>query len=358
MERNRRGRKLRKFLVVSLLCFGVLEAGYRVYLFNFADAAQFSKYAPFAEVPADRLFYRGHHYLDYCLNEAYRSPDGKNRHNSLGYRGKEITRAKSPGVYRIACIGGSTTYETLIADYQLSYPDQLEAILREQYGAREVEVINAGCGGWTSWESLIDLEFRLLDLAPDLIVVYHGTNDVHPRLIPPEAYRSDNSGYRRQWCTDESFWERSAVLRLIGIRLGWAHKTSVGSLTVREYDDSDRAEWLAANPPTFFKANLENTIALARAHGIGVVLATWAWCPERGDYAANPVYQQGFRQGNDVVRDVAARNGIELYDFVEEMPTDPEFWGDGRHVNERGARRKAELFASFIAPRFLGREGR
>lgn len=349
-------RRLRKLLLVCALSFVGLEAAYRVYLFRFASAEQFSKYAPLSEVPSERRIYRGHHYFNYCLNEAYRSPDGKNRHNSLGYRGEEIAREKPPGTYRIGCIGGSSTYDSSIPDYRLSFPHQLELVLHEKYDAPEVEVINAGCGGWSSFECLIDLQFRLLELAPDLLVVYHGTNDVYPRLVPPKEYRRDNSGYRMQWSTDASLWEHSAVLRWLGIRLGWAKKTSVGALTVRgDRKDAAREDWLAANPPTFYAQNLEDTIALARHRGVAILLSTWAWCPSFGDHAADPLYQRAFAELNAVVREVARKNAVELFDFVALMPTDREYWADGRHSNERGARRKAELFAAFIAEHFLAR---
>ena len=56
-------------------------------------------------------------------------------------------------------------------------------------------MINAGLAGWSSWESMINFQLRLLDLEPDLIIVYHAVNVLHARLVwPPEAYQPDNSG--------------------------------------------------------------------------------------------------------------------------------------------------------------------
>ncbi len=350
---RRRQRRLSAILLGVAIAFAVMEIGGRIWLFGFAPTSQFSQYAPLAEVPERYRLYRGHQYLSYCLNEAYRSRDGLNRHNSVGYRGDEIERTKPAGVYRILCLGGSTTYETAIADYRLSFPDQMERILREEHGATQVEVINAGCGGWSSWESLIDLQFRGLSLDPDLVVVYCGTNDVHPRLVPPEAYRRDNSGFRRAWQPDTGLLEHSLVLRRLGILFGWSSKNSVGSLTEVDHPHVDEGANLAANPPTHFADNLEDMVAVCRHHGVDIMLATWAWCGAKDDYAARPYYQRGFQESNDVVREVAERNGVGLFDFVTVMPTDPTYWSDGRHVNEEGARVKAELFAGFIAEHYL-----
>src|SRR5262245_15587472 len=67
--------------------------------------------------PAMVSNYLPHPYLVYALNPNtryyYESFYGKSpRHfiNSLGFRGKEFHKEKSSGVYRILCIGGSTTF--------------------------------------------------------------------------------------------------------------------------------------------------------------------------------------------------------------------------------------------------------
>jgi hypothetical protein len=86
---------------------------------------------------------------------------------------------------------------------------------------------------------------------------------------------------------------------------------------------------------------------------VEVVLASWAYCPDHDDYASTDAYRRGYLEMNEVIREVARAEGTRYYDFASEMPTDPDFWDDGRHNNERGARRKAELFAAFIADRVL-----
>jgi hypothetical protein len=94
-------------------------------------------------------------------------------------------------------------------------------------------------------------------------------------------------------------------------------------------------------------------VALAKRRGVRVLFASWAYCPARNDYAANPLWQRGFREQNEVLRAVAREDSVPFYDFAAEMPTDPEYWADGPHNNERGALKKAELFAAFIERAFL-----
>jgi hypothetical protein len=87
---------------------------------------------------------------------------------------------------------------------------------------------------------------------------------------------------------------------------------------------------------------------VARAHDVDVLMATWAHSPELGGYSSTASYQRGFREINDVTRKVAREEGVYFFDFAAVMPGDEEYWDDGRHVNELGALKKAELFAEFI----------
>jgi len=342
-------------LATVALLFGLLEAGLRFYFGHFASQEHVGRWVRLVDMPPEALRYRPHPYLCYCLNPDFRSDDGLDRHNSLGFRGDEFPRAKPPGAFRIACLGGSTTYDTDIPDFRNAYPAQLETVLRETYGRREVQVINAGVPGYTTWDSLLNFEFRVLELDPDLVIVYHSTNDVHARLVPPETYRRDNTGYRQAWTDRARWWEGSLVLRILGLGLGLGQRNKLGDwVLVPEARREDRhigareMERLAANPPVFFRENLEDLIALARHRGVQVVLATWAYCPAKGDYASTEPYREGYREQNEILSDLARETAALLYDFASEMPTDPEYWSDGRHNNEKGARKKAELFAAYL----------
>lgn len=113
-------------------------------------------------------------------------------------------------------------------------------------------------------------------------------------------------------------------------------------------ENLDPAELLKENPPTYFRRNLENIVAVAKEHGVQIMFSTWAYSPYRKDYAAQGYYQQGFKENNDVVKEVAAEGQIPLFDFATVMPQDAKYWADGRHSNEAGALLKAQLFAEFI----------
>src|SRR5580765_5598387 len=54
-----------------------------------------------------------HPYLSFDLKPSFRTPPGAEQqcsHNALGFRGKETTLEKPPGVFRIVTMGGSSVY--------------------------------------------------------------------------------------------------------------------------------------------------------------------------------------------------------------------------------------------------------
>lgn len=199
----------------------------------------------------------------------------------------------------------------------------------------------------------------MLDLKPDLILIYHGTNEVHARLVDPASYSGDNSGRRRLWGAGQTpLILRSNLVRLLtGINpesyLSHFVDTDTTAAYTLQSGFSERLnatplEALEANEPVYFERNLRNMIAIAREHDIDVLLATWAYSDEIGDYASTPHYGQGFAEINDVIRNVGLTHDVPVYDFAAEMPMAKEYWADGVHVNEAGARRMGELFAGFM----------
>lgn len=97
--------------------------------------------------------------------------------NSLGFRGAEFTKHKPTGVIRIACLGASTTFCAEASSNDMAWPAQLERLLNERHGER-FQVINAGVPGYSTDQSAINLRERVLPLDPDLVIVYHGNNDM------------------------------------------------------------------------------------------------------------------------------------------------------------------------------------
>lgn len=96
--------------------------------------------------------------------------------NQQGFRGPEIAQPK-PNVYRIVCVGESTTFGCTLAPGEKPWPELLQAKINTRLKpARPVEVINAGVPSFTLQNNLARLDRDVLPLKPDLLICYHGYN--------------------------------------------------------------------------------------------------------------------------------------------------------------------------------------
>jgi len=145
------------------------------------------------------------------------------RINSLGFRGKEISAEKKPGVIRVVCLGGSTTFDIASVGSAPPWPEVLETELRRRFPNQQIEVLNLGIPGATSLDSLIDLQTRALPLHPDLVILYQSHNDLtysipparpQPTGLYPLEDRPRSSFVR--WLTYHSLLYAKAEDRVIG----------------------------------------------------------------------------------------------------------------------------------------------
>ncbi|MCB0339225.1 MAG: hypothetical protein KDD53_06460 [Bdellovibrionales bacterium] len=348
--------------VVSTVVFlGILEGATKVVYCNFADRS----FVQLRLLPGEcnlSATYQGHHYLNHAGTPNYFSSDKANRHNSLGFRGPDVIIPKPKGRLRIVLLGGSTTYTERVRDWHNDIARVLESELRAKMPRRDIEVINAGMSSYSSFESLINLEFKVLDLHPDIIVVYHGTNDVHTRLVPPSKYASDNSALKRQWAEPQMpLILRSAIVRLVfgplitnlGRFIDKPHNTiGIKSSGVNSDLGGTPKETLLANPPIYFERNIRSMIAIANANNIESVLMTFAWNPDFHDYASSEHYQFAFKEQNQILRNITNELGVSLFDYSNLMSQDPNLWADGVHLNEKGVTEKARLLGEFLYSNF------
>ncbi|MBI1317488.1 MAG: hypothetical protein GC168_00880 [Candidatus Hydrogenedens sp.] len=112
--------------------------------------------------------------------------------NAQGWRDDPVVLPKPEGLYRIVCIGGSTTAEG--PTNALTYPNMLENLLAERWGEGRVEVINAGVYASNAGVEAGRLQ-QYLALEPDLVIHYNIVNDL--TLILPDGLEQGRAGWQR-----------------------------------------------------------------------------------------------------------------------------------------------------------------
>jgi len=91
--------------------------------------------------------------------------------------GQRFERGKGSSVYRIVCLGGSTTagypYEV-----NINFPFFIQQRLQDCWSERRVEVVNLGVSAVNSL-AVLDLASQVMPLQPDMVVVYMGHNEFY-----------------------------------------------------------------------------------------------------------------------------------------------------------------------------------
>lgn len=128
------------------------------------------------EVPELTAFYEEHPYLSVSLkkNAQINFREQSIRTNDQGFRVTsypDIPVNSSQKV--IVCLGGSTTFSTMVSDED-SWPFMLQQQLGPNY-----KVYNLGSPGYSSMEAIIQMTMIVPELQPDIIINYHGWNDIH-----------------------------------------------------------------------------------------------------------------------------------------------------------------------------------
>jgi tetratricopeptide (TPR) repeat protein len=90
-------------------------------------------------------------------------------------------------VYRILCLGESTTARTIEFDEgESSYPSQLQGILNQGRSGKKFIVINAGVPGITTTGIVRQLSDNLNEYNPDIVIAMMGIND-RGNILPYES---------------------------------------------------------------------------------------------------------------------------------------------------------------------------
>jgi len=229
-----------------------------------------------------------HPYLGYALKPSFRSdPDDAQQcsHNALGFRGKETTWEKPPGVFRIVTSGGSSVYGQSESCDAAVWSQRLEDHLKEK--GYDVEVINGGCSGYSLFENLINFELRLCDFHPDLLIQYEAINDMRAALYTRGGeVERDNTQWRLAWQADRpSVFDR--WLEHSRAYLFWrcyathynALRTDLGFFAVKNYDPDPPEDPYDPEPvPDLgfqtYERNLNELVALATRNGTKVLFVT------------------------------------------------------------------------------------
>jgi lysophospholipase L1-like esterase len=203
--------------------------------------------------------------------------------NSQGFRDyRDFSAEKPAGVYRILCIGDSSTFG-LFVNQGDSYPAQLQTLLDKRQSQWHYNVINAGCAGYSSFNALRALELYGPRFHPDLVILSVGANDFSRKSNGiPDRERDNRSGplvfFRRLIFNTNTYLYISQIAN-----------------NMRKPADATSGPRVS---PEDYRENLTAFVHLARELGERVI-----FCP----ISVPPLYEQ-------IMRQVAEENRVTFWD--------------------------------------------
>ena len=290
----------------------------------------------------------------------------------------EIAQAKPPHTIRIAFLGESSTAGTgtLLPD-SVTWPWQVAENLRRRPGRSDrIEFLNAALGGYSTFESMGRLWSRVRFYSPDIVVVYHGWNEMYYfkavdkmanwHTLPDGSWGLEGSVpvtvYQPRWY--DWLARPSQILTKVRLRLSppvnGEAKAGVFQKALADHYDRRGLE--------IFRTNLRLIRATAQTLGIELFVGKQATLIVRGLPAAERARCRYDLHGFDHDAHVDAFRRI--YEVIDqEIPRDhiidvtslsgvPENFHDHIHPTDLGAARTAQIMADALAPAVAAIEAR
>ena len=280
--------------------------------------------------------------------------------NSLGLRGPEpkLPNERQPGRLRVYCLGSSTTFGWGASTDAATYPAQLEAQLRAILPQEQIDVVNAGVPGNNSESEFQILQQDLPRLKPDIVILWSGWPDWAHYLTAP-------SKPKRNRLTDDlvNAFQKTGSCRcaeyLRDLILPRPAPPTEEELAKRAGLPKFRADVLDQ-----FSKKLAEMIELCKQQGaVPIVLGLASplrtepdkLSPLARKQAANRLHALPDASHQDLYRGVldfdrkleeTTQKTATLYLDPKNLPSEPELFFDGVHMNDAGY----AALAAAIAP--------
>jgi lysophospholipase L1-like esterase len=272
--------------------------------------------------------------------------------NSRGFRGADIDVPKPDNVLRVAFLGSSTTYCAEVSSDEAAWPHIVAAALRKNWPAVSLDYVNGGVPGFTASTTLRNLRARVTPLAPDVIVIYEGHNDISRNSFDLAVKK----GLIAKRLGDELMWpaKYSLLWYLVEKNLQILGQQRIAASTSRKKLTYEK-EALVAPFRRDFRELIEESKKVAKLVVVVTLsnrLRSEQSVEDRIGSSVTHLYYMpymtvdgllnAYRDYNDIIRAVAQESGALLVSGEDEIPGNGENFVDSIHFTDRGSRAMAE----------------
>ncbi|WP_447968754.1 SGNH/GDSL hydrolase family protein [Nitrospira sp. M1] len=290
------------------------------------------------------------------------STTGRIQVNSLGFRSPELQMPKPAGTVRLAFLGGSTTWCAEVSGNEMTWPHLVWKDLQQSYPEVTFDYLNAAVPGYSVGESLLTLEHRVKSLSPDIIVIYHATNDlsyITRKLARAQGIfsgRTEDPSWLAQWSLTWFLIEKNLELH------ERQNKAKAGTAQLVFH---------SAEIATEFSEELEPLVQASQSVAQLVALATFSHkfrkeqaLDEQLQAMNTSIYYmpymtpqglfEAFDAYNGVIRETAQTHDILLIGGENRIPGDDRHFNDSVHFKDAGSQAMAVRVTETLkqAPQF------
>lgn len=308
-----------------LLLFFIGEIGIRTYAHLFMEGKSFFREKTFI--------------CPWITSYDYPPPRMIDSQNGMFKNRKEVIAVKkAPDVIRIIAVGGSTTVnEVPFRRTGIDYSIELERLLMSRSGGKKYEVLNAGGDAYSSAQSLINIQFRILEFKPDIIILMHNINDRTVNYFSDGATGDYSNKYMQEYFMNPELLTgislsgllyQSRLLTRLGLPQMLAEKRSVNFK-----NDIEKGLF-------YFKRNLTHIDMICKKNNIILILLT------------QPHSMSGFMFDgeenhiilyNNAIREVAKKENVYFVDMYHEFGHEHELFIDPVHYSEVGITKFSQI---------------
>jgi hypothetical protein len=311
-------------ILVFFLIFMVLEIAHRSY----------------ASIVNGRSFFRQNTFtspwittLDYPPPKI--GPDGQ---AYFRHRADPTPVEKPEGTFRIIAVGGSTTAnEKSFAMSGVDYPLSLEGKLSNGLPGIRVEVLNAGGSAYSTAQSLINIEFRLIEFRPDIIVLMHNINDSSVNFFDDGATFDYANKYMKSYFLSPSL-QGSLSVRGFLTQSRFLAKYILPRMFVSEHHDfnpdADHSKGLR-----YFRRNIASIAAICRQNRVELVLLSQPYSMEPNAF----VSETAFFAYDQAIEEIAIEYELDFIDMFSEFGHDESLFLDEFHYSPVGIEKFTDI---------------
>ena len=323
------------------------------------------------KIPFKEMYVEPHPYLPYVLKKKFLThaqgirptnypldPENKYyfgqyytnnlRHINGPDGSRDVVIPKPQGMFRINCLGGSTTQNYIQQDGEdFSYPMELEKILKNRFPEKNIEVNNCGMGGFSTPELLIQFLLNSFDSKPDMVILYHAYNDLAPSLT--SNFQSDYFHAKRnlgetyhlyKWASLAPYIPLALPNYLMNIFLPQSIRQTLLTATSKGTIDLNN-EFKGLET---YRRNIEHLIHICKGNKISLVFSTFCHFlyPKIENNPRHLKYREGMLDENRVLKELADKHDLPLVDNFNLVPYETKYFVDSVHFSPEGMREIAK----------------